>query len=67
VNWYCRVKAEGELGIAQLTIEKLKLEDVLAKGSLQDLQLDVREAQAEWAGGKVRAKIHAKFLPRPVL
>jgi len=61
-----RVNAEGELGIAQLTIEKLKLEQVLAKGSLHDLQLDVREAQAEWAGGKVRAKIDAKFLPRPV-
>ena len=60
-----RVNAEGELGIAQLTIEKLKLEHVLAKGSLHDLQLDVREAQAEWAGGKVRAKISAKFLPRP--
>jgi hypothetical protein len=26
----------------------------------------VREAQAEWAGGKVRAKINARFLPRPV-
>jgi len=61
-----RVNAEGELGIAQLTIEKLKLEQVLAKGSLHDLQLEVREAQAEWAGGKVRAKIDAKFLPRPV-
>jgi hypothetical protein len=61
-----RVNAEGELGIAQLTIEKLKLEQVLAKGSLHDLQLDVREAQAEWAGGKVRAKINARFLPRPV-
>ncbi len=61
-----RVNAEGELGIAQLTIEKLKLEQVLAKGSLHDLQLDVREAQAEWAGGKVRAKINANFLPRPV-
>jgi hypothetical protein len=61
-----RVKAEGELDISQLTIEKLKLEHVLAKGSLHDLQLDVREAQAEWAGGKVRAKINAKFLPRPV-
>jgi len=32
-----RVNAEGELGIAQLTIEKLKLEQVLAKGSLHDL------------------------------
>jgi hypothetical protein len=61
-----RVNAEGELGIAQLTIEKLKLEQVLAKGSLHDLQLNVREAQAEWAGGKVRAEINAKFLPRPV-
>jgi hypothetical protein len=61
-----RVNAEGELGIAQLTIEKLKLEQVLARGSLHDLQLDVHEAQAEWAGGKVRAKISAKFLPRPV-
>src|SRR6266853_192861 len=61
-----RVNAEGELGIAQLTIEKLRLEKVLAKGSLHDLQLDVREAQAEWAGGKVRAEIHANFLPRPV-
>ena len=61
-----RVNAEGELDIAQLTLEKLKLEQVLAKGTLHDLQLDVREARAEWAGGKVRAKINAKFLPRPV-
>jgi len=61
-----RVNAEGELDITQLTIEKLKLEQVVAKGSLHDLQLDVREAQAQWAGGKVRAKINAKFLPRPV-
>ena len=61
-----RVNAEGELDITQLTIEKLKLEQVVATGSLHDLQLDVREAQAQWAGGKVRAKIYAKFLPRPV-
>jgi hypothetical protein len=60
------VNAEGELNIARLTIEKLKLEQVKAEGSLHDLHLDVREAQAEWAGGKVRAKINAKFLPRPV-
>ena len=61
-----RVNAEGELDIAQLTIEKLKLEEVVAKGSLHDLQLDVRDAQAAWAGGKVQAKINATFLPRPV-
>jgi hypothetical protein len=61
-----RVNAEGDLEVAKLTIEKLKLEQVVAKGALHDLQLDVREAQAEWAGGKVQAKIKAKFLPRPV-
>jgi hypothetical protein len=60
------VNAEGELGIAQLTIEKLKLTKVIAKGSLRDLRLDVYDAQAEWAAGKVRAKINASFLPRPV-
>ncbi len=60
-----RLNADGELAITQLTVEKLKLEQVLAKGSLHDLHLNVSEAEAEWAGGKVRAKMDAKFLPRP--
>lgn len=60
-----RVDAEGELHITRLTIEKLKLENVLAKGSLRNLKLEVPEAEAEWAGGKVLAKIDANFLPRP--
>ena len=60
-----RVNAEGELEVLQLTIEKLKLGQVHAKGSLHDLHLQVNDADAEWAGGKVRAKIDAKFLPRP--
>ena len=60
-----RVSAEGELDVGQLTIEKLKLGQVHARGALHDLQLDVNEAEAEWAGGKVRAKLSAKFLPRP--
>jgi hypothetical protein len=60
-----RVNAEGHLGITHLTIEKLKLENVLARGSLHDLKLEVEDAATEWAGGKVRAKINASFLPRP--
>jgi hypothetical protein len=60
-----RVNAEGQLGITHLTIEKLKLENVLARGALRDLKLEVDEASAEWAGGKVRAKISSSFLPRP--
>jgi hypothetical protein len=60
-----RVDAEGELEVLQLTVEKLKLEQVHAKGSLHDLHLEVQDASAEWAGGKVQAKMDAKFLPRP--
>ncbi|HEY6943892.1 MAG TPA: AsmA family protein [Candidatus Acidoferrum sp.] len=60
-----RVDAEGQLRIGQLTIEKLKLENVVAEGSLHDLKLDVRDSKAEWAGGQVRARINASFLPRP--
>lgn len=61
-----RVDAEGHLRIARLTIEKLKLDNVVAQGSLRDLKLNVRESTAEWAGGHVRAKINASFLPHPI-
>jgi hypothetical protein len=60
-----RVNAAGELDVGQLTIEQLKLQQVHAKGSLHALHLEVTDAQAEWAGGKVRAKLDARFLPRP--
>ena len=60
-----RVNAEGELRVDEFTLEKLKLAQVRAAGSLRNLQLDVREAEAQWAGGKVRAKLSAVFSPRP--
>jgi hypothetical protein len=60
-----RVDAQGRLRVTRLTIEKLRLENVVAQGSLRDLKLDVRDAKAEWAGGKVQAKIKAGFLPHP--
>ena len=61
-----RVNAEGELNLGKLTIEKLKFEQVHVQGALHDLHLEVPAAEAEWAGGKVRARIDAKFLPQPV-
>ncbi len=61
-----RVDAEGHLRIGRLTIEKLRLENVVAQGSLRDLKLNVQQSAAEWAGGRVRAKINASFLPHPV-
>jgi hypothetical protein len=60
-----RVSAEGELRIDRFTMEKLKLDQVRVVGALHDLHLDVRDAEARWAGGTVRAKVVAKFLPRP--
>jgi hypothetical protein len=60
-----RVNAEGELRIDEFTMEKVKLEQVRAVGALHDLHLEVREAETHWAGGTVRAKVSAKFLPRP--
>jgi len=60
-----RVNADGEVRVDEFTVEKLKLAQVRAVGSLSDLHLDVREAEAQWAGGKVRAKLNAAFSPRP--
>jgi hypothetical protein len=60
-----QMNADGELNIGELTVEKLKLANVHAEGSLHDLLLDVREADAQWAGGTVHAQIHAKFAPLP--
>jgi len=61
-----RVDAEGHLRIGRLTIEKLRLDNVVAQGSLRALKLSVQESAAEWAGGRVRAKVNASFLPHPV-
>ena len=61
-----RIDAEGKLRISRLTIEKLKLDDVVAQGSLRDLKLNVQDSTVEWAGGRVRTRINASFLPQPV-
>lgn len=60
-----RMNAEGDLNIGELTIEKLKLSNVRAEGSLHDLQLEVRDADAQWAGGTVHAQMKAIFAPLP--
>jgi len=60
-----QVNADGELNIGELTVEKLKLTNVRAEGSLHDLQIEVRDSEAQWAGGSVRAQLRAKFSPLP--
>ena len=60
-----RVNAEGELRVDEFTLDKIKLGPVRASGSLHDLRLDLRQADARCAGGTLRAKMRATFLPRP--
>jgi len=60
-----QTNADGELNIGELTVEKLKLANVHAQGSLRNLELEVREADAQWAGGAVHAQVKAKFAPLP--
>jgi len=60
-----RINADGELRVDEFTMEKLKFQQVRADASLDDLHLDVHDADAQWAGGKVHGRLSAKFLPRP--
>jgi AsmA-like protein len=60
-----RVSAEGELRVDELTVERLKLEEVWAACAVHDLKLDVTDSEAQWAGGKVHARVRAAFSPRP--
>jgi AsmA family len=60
-----RVNAEGELRVDEFTLEKIKLGQVRARGALHDLHLELRQAEARCAGGTLRAKMRAAFLPRP--
>jgi uncharacterized protein involved in outer membrane biogenesis len=60
-----RIDADGELRVDEFTMEKLKFQQVRAQAALDDLHLDMRDADAQWAGGKVHARLSAKFHPRP--
>ncbi|MDQ1409196.1 MAG: hypothetical protein QOJ41_931, partial [Acidobacteriaceae bacterium] len=60
-----RLNVVGNVQVDEFTIEKLKLQQLRLQGSLHDLQLNVSDGRAQWAGGSVRATMLAKFLPRP--
>src|SRR6202030_3161904 len=61
-----RLNVAGNVQVDEFTIEKLKLQQLHLQGSLHDLQLNVSDGRAQWAGGTVRATVLANFLPRPV-
>jgi uncharacterized protein involved in outer membrane biogenesis len=61
-----RLNVVGNVQVDEFTIEKLKLQQLRLQGSLHDLQLNVTDGRAQWAGGAIRATMLAKFLPRPI-
>jgi len=56
-----RISAEGDLTADSLTIEKVKLAHPHAHVTFHDLCLEVKDADAEWAGGTVRGDLKATF------
>ena len=60
-----RVSVEGDLAVDGVTVEKFKLVKAQANMAFRDLQLQVRHAEAQWAGGNVRGQITARFSPVP--
>ncbi len=60
-----RVTAEGDLEADSLSIEKIKLAHARAHLAFHDLHLEVRDAQAEWAGGAARGSVSAVFSVPP--
>lgn len=61
-----RLNIIGDLQVDEFNIEKLKLEQLRVHGALRNLQLDISNGQAQWAGGTVHATMNAEFIPRPV-
>ncbi len=60
-----RISAAGELSADTVSVEKIKLAHAHAKLSLQNLQLDVKEAEAQWVGGNVHGTMRAEFSSTP--
>jgi hypothetical protein len=60
-----RISADGELSADTATVEKIKLSHAHAKLSLLNLQLNVRDAEAQWVGGTVRGALRANFSVAP--
>jgi uncharacterized protein involved in outer membrane biogenesis len=60
-----RISTQGELSADSVTIEKVKLGKFKANLALRELHLDVRELEAQWAGGTVRGEMTAVFSSPP--
>ena len=62
-----RISAEGDVTADSVSVEKIRLSKAHAKLNLQNLQLNIRDAEAQWIGGTVRGTLQATFSSAPTL
>ena len=60
-----RLSAEGEITAETVSVERIKLSRAHARIIMQDLRLNAREVDAQWAGGTVRGSLKADFSGTP--
>ncbi len=60
-----RIRAEGELRVDELTIEKMKLKQFRTQAMLSALNLNLKEAQAQWADGELKGSATVTFSQKP--
>lgn len=60
-----RISADGDVSIDNFVVEKVRLTHAMGKVSLRNLHLEVRDAQAQWAGGLVSGEMKALFAALP--
>jgi len=60
-----RLSAEGELTADTISFEKVKFAQARATLALQNLELQARDVEAQWAGGNIRGEMRAQFSPVP--
>lgn len=60
-----RIRADGELRVDELTIEKMKLKQFRAQAKLGQLKLSVRNIHAQWANGEIQGGLEASFSAKP--
>lgn len=60
------INAEGEMSVDEFSLEKLKFRQVRAHATLRDLHLQLRNCQAQWAGGALQGSLTATFDAKPI-
>jgi hypothetical protein len=60
-----RIRANGDLHVDDLTIEKIKLRQFRAQTKVESLKVSLRNIQAQWSGGDVKGSVQAVFSAKP--